>query len=69
VPGGLLGEAVSYCPERCPGELDALVEQMVARGRSAEAIDFLRRVVAANPAAERAKMHLDRLAGGPAPSR
>jgi hypothetical protein len=56
-----LTEAMAVCPDRCPGELDALVRQMVARGRTASAIALLHRLVDGHPERRAAAAELDRL--------
>ncbi len=56
-----LTEAVSVCPDRCPGQLDVLVAQMAARGRTASAAALLHRLVDGHPERRAAAAHLERL--------
>ncbi len=59
-----LGEAVSLCPERCPGELRALVALYKEAGRAREAIVWLEQLVSAHPGNRAAAAELERLRAG-----
>ena len=57
----VLQEAMALCPERCPGELRALVAVWERTGRSGEAVRWLERFIAAHPGNATALAELARL--------
>jgi 4-amino-4-deoxy-L-arabinose transferase-like glycosyltransferase len=57
----VLGEAVTRCPERCPGELRARVALYERTGRTDEAIVWLEQLVGTHPGSRAAAAELDRL--------
>jgi len=56
-----LTEAMALCPERCPGQLVALVALYEQAGRTTEAVAWLERMVAAHPRSRAAATELARL--------